>query len=106
MDDRLMFTGDGQFWKWLSVLGHNKNPDFILPGPVAGHPFRGVCKVVEVFGDFWHSRMFTGKAPFEHESELMAAFAEIGIACLVVWESEVKKDAEGVRERVREFVLG
>ena len=50
--------------------------------------------------------MFTGKAPFAHESELVAAYAEIGIACLVVWESEVKTDPEGVRSRLSEFLSG
>lgn len=104
MDDRLMFTGDGQFWRWLPLLGRHKNPDFIIPGPDPKHPFRGVSKVVEVFGDFWHSRMFTGKAPFEHESELVDAFQNIGIECLVVWEHEVKTDFEGVGGHIHAFL--
>ena len=59
---------------------------------------------MEAFGDFWHSRMFTGKAPFEHEQELIEAYAEVGIQCLVIWESEVKTDAEEVRSRLSEFL--
>lgn len=47
--------------------------------------------------------MFTGKAPFDHESELVAAYAEVGLECLVVWESEVKTDPETVRARLLEF---
>ena len=104
MDDRLLFTGDGKFWRWLPLLGRYKNPDFILPGPDSGHPKRGVIKVVEAFGDFWHSRIYTGKAPFEHEQELVAAFQRIGIDCLILWESEVKADPEGVAGRVRAFL--
>jgi hypothetical protein len=100
----LMYTGDRSWWRWLPKLGHHKNPDFILPGPDPAKPKKGVTKVVEAFGDFWHSRMFTGKAPFEHESELIAAFADIGIECLVVWESEVKADPDEVGERVRAFL--
>lgn len=100
----LMFTGDGKFWRRLPLLKHNKNPDFIVPGPDPEHPKRGVRQVVEVFGDFWHSKMFTGKVPFEHESELIAAFAEIGMACLVIWESEVKADQEAVRARLAAFL--
>ena len=100
----LVYTGNGTFWKWLPKLGHHKNPDFILPGPNHKHPHRGVTKVVELFGDFWHSRMFTGKANFEHESELVAAFEEIGIECLVVWESEVKKSPRETQERVHSFL--
>ena len=100
----LVFTGDGKFWRHLPKLGHHKNADFIVPGPDPEHPMRGVAKVVEAFGDFWHSRMFTGKAPFDHESELVEAYADVGIECLVVWESEVKVDPEQVRERLAAFL--
>lgn len=102
--ESLLFTGDGEFWRHLPKLGHHKNADFIVPGPDPEHPFRGVAKVVEAFGDFWHSRMFTGKAPFDHESELVEAYAEVGIECLIVWESEVKTDPEQVRERLAAFL--
>ena len=103
MCDRMMFTGDGQFWKWLPLLGQHKNPDFIVPGPAPKKPFKGVTRVVEVFGNFWHSRMFTGKAPFDHEQELIEAFQDIGIECLVIWESEVKSDPGEVEGRILEF---
>lgn len=99
----LVFTGDFSFWRWLPKLNHHKNPDFILPGPDPANPKKGVTRVVEVFGDFWHSRMFTGKAPFDHEQELIAAYEDIGIQCLILWESEVKTDPEGVRARLTEF---
>lgn len=102
----LQFTGDGAFWKRLPHLGRFKNPDFIVPGPDPEHPFRGVTKVVEAFGDFWHSRIFTGKAPFAHEQELIDAFADIGIECLVVWESELKADPSEVQERLVAFLSG
>lgn len=100
----LTYTGDGSFWRWLPLLDQHKNPDFIVPGPDPEHPKKGVTKVVELFGDFWHSRMFTGKANFEHESELVAAFAGVGIQCLVVWESEVKKKPTEVQMRVASFI--
>ena len=100
----LMFTGDRTWWRWLPKIGHHKNPDFIVPGPDPKHPRRGVTKVVEAFGSYWHSRIFTGKAPFAHETELIEAFAEIGIECLVLWESEVKSDPEAVRERLVDFL--
>lgn len=104
MSPVLLFTGDGSFWRWLPMLGHHKNPDFIVPGPDPKKPKKGVTKVVEVFGDFWHSRIFTGKAPFDHEQELIEAFAEIGITCLIIWESEVKADLETVKSRITSFV--
>jgi hypothetical protein len=100
----LLFTGDFTFWRWLPKIGHHKNPDFIVPGQDPAQPKRGVTKVIEAFGDFWHSRMFTGKANFEHESELIDAYSEVGIECLVIWESEVNGDADGVRVRLEEFL--
>jgi hypothetical protein len=106
LEPRLMYTGDRKFWRWLPRLGRHKNPDFVLPGPVPDHPFRDLRKVVEVNGDWWHSEKFTDMWPFEHESELVAAYAEVGLECLVVWESEVKSDPEGVRARLRAFLGG
>jgi len=100
----LMFTGDGSFWRWLPAQGAYKNPDFILPGPDPAHPLRGVTKVVECFGDFWHGRMKTGKAGFKHEQELVDAFAEVGLDCLVVWETQVDTDPEEVGDRLRAFL--
>lgn len=100
----MVFTGNGTYWRHLPLLDHHKNPDFILPGPDPASPKRGVTKVVEVFGDFWHSRMFTGRAPFDHEQDLVGAYTDVGIQCLVLWESEVKADPEGVRARLAGFV--
>jgi len=106
MAPRFMFTGDGQFWKRLPLLGVYKNPDFILPGPDPKHPFKRVTHCIEAFGDFWHSRMFTGKSNFDHEQELIEGFADIGISCLIIWESELKHHPKRVAERIRRFISG
>ena len=100
----ILFTGDFSFWRWLPKLGHHKNPDFIALGPDAANPKKGVTRVIEAFGDFWHSRMFTGKAPFEHEGELIDAYREVGIECLVLWESEVLASPDEVRARITAFL--
>jgi hypothetical protein len=104
LNPELLYVGNGGYWCWLPKLGQHKNVDFISPGPDPEHPKKGVTKVVEVFGNYWHSELFTGKAPFEHEQELVDGFLAIGIACLVVWESEVKRDPGTVRSRVLEFL--
>jgi hypothetical protein len=104
MAPQLQYTGDGSFWRWLPALGHHKNPDFILPGLFPGHPFREVLKIVEVFGNFWHSQLMTGIAPFDHEQELVTAFAKIGISCFVIWESEVNDNPKKVAERLATFL--
>lgn len=100
----LLFTGDGGWWRHLPLLGRNKNPDFIVPGPDSGNPKKGVTRVVEAFGDYWHSKMFTGRAPFEHEQELIDAYKEVGVECLVLWESEVSGFPEEVQARILEFL--
>lgn len=96
----LRYTGDGDHWVWLPALGQHKNPDFILPGPNPSHPCVGINCVVEIFGDYWHSRIMTGRSNFEHESEVVSAFEAVGIRCLVVWESDFRLNPEKVRERV------
>lgn len=101
---RLLYTGNRTWWRWLPKLNQFKNPDFIVPGPDPKKPFKGVTRVIEAFGDYWHSRMFTGKTKFAHERELVEAFADIGIECLIVWESEVKSDPEGVGARLTGFL--
>jgi hypothetical protein len=105
LNPELIYTGNGDFWRWLPKLGHHKNPDFVVPGPDSGHPKKGVVKVVEVFGDYWHSRIFTGAANFEHELQLVEAFRDIGIECLVIWEGEFKTDPAAVRQRILSFLL-
>jgi hypothetical protein len=100
----LLFTGDFTFWRWLPTSGKHKNPDFIAPGPDPENPKKGVTRVVEAFGDWWHSRMFAGKAPFDHEQDLIDAYAEVGISCLVLWESEVYANPEATKERLASFL--
>ena len=60
--------------------------------------------MVEVFGDYWHGRMKTGRANWEHEQELVDAFADIGIECLIIWESEVKADLGTVGDLIQAFL--
>jgi len=105
MAPQLMFTGGGSFWRRLPMLNAYKNPDFIRPGPDLEHPFRGATKIVEVFGDYWHGRMKTGQAGFEHEQELIDGFADIGFECLVVWEHQVKADPDDVKHRISAFLV-
>lgn len=101
---KLIYTGDKSFWRYLPLLGRCKNPDFLVPGPDPQHPYRGLTKVVEGFGDFHHGKTRTGKEPAEHEKELKDSYHGIGIECLVIWQSQLIKDPVGVRERLLRFV--
>ena len=65
MCPHLRYTGNGDFWVWFPTLRRFKNPDFVVPGLGASYK-KGVSKVVELFGDYWHSPTFTGMSELEH----------------------------------------
>lgn len=100
----LLYTGDFTFWRWLPALGRKKNPDFIVPGPDPEHPRRDVTKVVECNGNYFHSEKFTGKSLADHEAETIAAYAEIGLQALVIWEEELAAGQDEVRRKLAAFL--
>jgi len=71
------YVGNG-----VVVLGGAK-PDFINTN--------GQKKVIEVFGDYWHSKERTGLLEDVHESQRIDHFKEYGFDCLVIWENEFRK---------------
>ncbi len=101
----LLYTGNGAFWRFLPKLGHHKNPDFIVPGPDNSSPKTGVTKVLEVFGNYWHSKVFTGKCNADHEREIVEAYQELGFNCCVVWEEDFRKRPAEVRARVQTWLI-
>jgi len=70
----LDYVGDGSLWIDVFYQGRwmKKNPDFILPNTNC---------LVELFGEYWHRD--------DHPDELIAAYAEQGYDCEVLWEYEV-----------------
>jgi len=70
------YTGDGSF-----IVGC-KNPDFIN--------INGQKKIIEVFGDYWHSEEKTGVPNEQHAQERMDSFVEYGYRTLIIWEHEFK----------------
>lgn len=104
MFPQLLYTGNGSYWKYFKELKRFKNPDFIVPGPVAHHPRKTVTKVVELFGTYWHSEKFTGKANEEHAKEIVSG-ASCGVNCLVIWEYELEELAtEEIMKLVETFL--
>lgn len=69
------FVGDG------TVILGTYSPDFLN--------INGKKKVIELFGDYWHSEKKVRKW---HEGELgrIMAYKALGFDCLVVWEHELK----------------
>lgn len=84
-------------WKYVGngdvVLGR-RNPDFVN--------VNGQKAIVEVFGDYWHSRQVTGKWKYLHCRETKRDYAKYGYKTLIVWESELK-DMGVVTSKIQQF---
>lgn len=70
------YVGDG------SVLIGFKNPDFIN--------INGQKKVIELFGNFWHSKQMTGLKKKIHRRQRQNQFAEYGYQTCIIWEKELQ----------------
>jgi len=83
------YVGDFQFW-----LG-GKNPDFMN---VNGHK-----KLIELYGDYWHSKEVTGEDEKEHEQDRIDYFKQYGFDTLIIWESELE-DLDLICGKIDRFV--
>lgn len=80
------YVGDGN--KWIKLEnGRNKNPDFIVDGQK---------KIIEVFGNYWHKN--------DNSQHLVDLYIQVGLKCLVIWENEIYKNPEQVKERFGNFI--
>lgn len=113
----LYYTGNRVYWvrcKAADGTAKNRNPDFVcytseqLARVVAGAPPNEVRtnRVVEILGDYWHREEIVGLPREAYVAARIAEYRTIGIACLVLWESEVKTDPEGVRSRLAAHFAG
>jgi len=70
------YVGDGKIWI------NGKNPDFIN--------VNGQKKIIEMFGDYWHSKKVTGLKKKIHRIRRQNHFAKYGYKTLIIWERELK----------------
>jgi very-short-patch-repair endonuclease len=77
------YTGNYSFW----VDG--KNPDFTN---------KEKKKIVELFGDYWHSEKVTGEEKTEHETQRKKIFEKCGYSCLIIWENELSKISNVIKK--------
>lgn len=84
------YVGDYSHW-----IG-GKNPDFI--------DFKNK-KIIEVFGDYWHSEEKTGKSCIMHEEERIKHFENYGYLCLIIWEHEFQ-DNDKLLLKLNNFIKG
>jgi len=59
--------------------------------------------IIELFGDYWHSKKITGLTKKEHQKERIDFFKKCGYKCLVIWESELN-NIEHTINKINEFI--
>ena len=74
------YTGDG------SHIINGICPDFTN--------VNGQKKVIELFGDYWHSEEVRGHSVEEEEQSKRDKYAELGFSCLIIWERELKEKSK------------
>lgn len=74
------YVGNGQF-----ILG-GKNPDFINKN--------GEKQIIELFGNYWHSKEITGRTEKEEVSHIRKIYSKFGYKTLVIWQSELKNQGK------------
>lgn len=82
------YVGDG------SVLIGYKNPDFIN--------INNQKKIIEIYGNYWHSKERTGRTKRQEENQRTKHFAKYGFQTLIVWERELK-DMRQLEKKILEF---
>ena len=73
------YVGNGKFW----IEG--RNPDFIESN--------GKKVVVEVFGRYWHSALYSRKIPYRLTQEgTLKHYKKYGFKCIILWDNELKNE--------------
>jgi very-short-patch-repair endonuclease len=82
------YVGNGEFWV------QNRNPDFICTN--------GKKLLVELFGDYWHTRKV--RSPEETEDGRKLFFYRYGYKTLIIWEHELE-EKEVVAKKIANFMV-
>ena len=82
------YVGDGRMW----IL--DRNPDFISTN--------GEKKLIELFGDYWHTKRI--RKPEETEEGRVKFFRTYGYETLIIWEHELNSEKE-VMQKIENFVV-
>jgi len=110
----VVYSGDGSYWVRHQGASRSRNPDFVVLTPEqldayrAGTPLNSLrtWRIAEIFGDYWHSKKFTGVDRVTHQREVEEFYRKAGITCLVLWEGEIKSHPRIAAERLLAFLEG
>lgn len=53
-------------------------------------PILSKCKIIEFFGNYWHSQNFTGVSEVIQEQQRINLYKKHGYQTLIIWEDEFK----------------
>lgn len=76
------------------VIIDGKCPDFVSTNSQK--------KIIELFGNFWHSEKIVKQPKEKHENQRINHFAKYGYKTLIIWENELE-DLEELREKILSF---
>jgi len=86
------YTGDGRDG---TTIGRHI-PDFLN--------VNGRKAVIELFGERWHSPLANPSIEWNRTAEeTIKHYRKYGMSCIIVWDSELRSNPEGVVERLREW---
>jgi len=88
--DKWKYVGD-----WEVIIG-GKCPDFIN--------INGKKQIIELFGNFWHSKEKTGRTEEEEVKLRKEIFTKYGYDTLIIWQNELKNQ-DNILAKVSEFTL-
>ena len=112
--DNVVYTGDRKYWIYMED-GSKKNPDFIVLSDEELSPYEedelelqnaNPSKVIEAFGEYWHGPERTGMSKEAHQKEMISAYQEQGVECLIIWGSDLndEQNKEEVCSYIRDFL--
>ena len=72
-------------------------------------------KIIEFYGDYWHAnpnkfkatdiiKKTTAQKIWDHDNQKIRALNDNGYAVLIIWESEYKKDKQGIINKCKNFL--
>lgn len=82
------YVGNGK------LIINSRCPDFVNTN--------GKKKLIELFGNYWHSKLVTGRTETKEARQRENAYAKFGFKTLIIWERELK-DEESLLQKVISF---
>ena len=90
----LWFPNEFKYVGNFQVVIEGKCPDFIN--------INGKKQIIELFGDYWHSKKVTGQSKERHEQQRIDHFSKYGYKTLIIWECELG-NIKNLKNKIQSF---